>query len=165
MRHDDLGPRGDELEGDVRAALWSVFLGPPGWQERNQESSEVLSLSSQLGTVAKAVRANSVLTASSPADELRQFCERRRGGNLSLSAFADCKQGFILDGFPRTRSQAKTLGDLLDGIGFPQPVVFYLGVDESRLEQRISGRLTCPGCQEIYNSVSHEPEVSGQCNR
>jgi adenylate kinase len=77
----------------------------------------------------------------------------------------DCERGFILDGFPRTLSQAQTLGDLLEGIGFPEPLVFNLGVDESRLEERVSRRLTCQSCQEIFNSVSHEPKVSGRCDR
>jgi adenylate kinase len=33
------------------------------------------------------------------------------------------------------------------------------------LEERISGRLTCPCCQEIYNALSHGPKVSGRCDR
>jgi adenylate kinase len=156
----------------VSRAVVVVFLGPPGSGKGTQSRilSEALSLPhvSTGESLREAVRANSVL-----GQQVRQ--QMNSGSFVSDAVVAelvaeriragDCEQGFILDGFPRTRSQAKTLGDLLDGIGFPQPVVFYLGVDESRLEQRISGRLTCPGCQEIYNSVSHEPEVSGQCNR
>ena len=80
-------------------------------------------------------------------------------------ALPDMQDGFILDGFPRTLSQAETLGDLLVGIGFPEPLVFNLGVDENRLEERISRRLTCSVCQEIYNSVSHGPKISGRCDR
>jgi adenylate kinase len=77
----------------------------------------------------------------------------------------DCHRGFILDGFPRSRSQAETLGELLEATGFPEPLVFNLGVAETRLEERITGRLTCPSCQEIYNAFSHGPRVSGRCDR
>jgi adenylate kinase len=116
----------------------------------------------------EAVRANSAL-----GQQVRQ--QMNSGSFVSDTVVAeivaerirarDCNRGFILDGFPRTLSQAKTLGNLLDGIGFPQPVVFNLGVEETRLEERINGRLTCTVCQEIYNSVSHEPKVSGRCDR
>ena len=149
-----------------------VFLGPPGSGKGTQSRilSETLLLPhvSTGESLREAVRANSVL-----GQQVRQ--QMNSGSFVSDAVVAeivaerirsgDCERGFILDGFPRTLSQAKTLGDLLDAIGFPQPVVFNLGVDETRLEERINGRLTCTVCQEIYNSVSHEPRVAGRCDR
>lgn len=152
--------------------LVAVFLGPPGSGKGTQ--SRILSESLSIPHVStgevlrEAVRANSAL-----GQRVRQ--QMNAGSFVSDTVVAeivaeriraaDCSRGFILDGFPRTLSQAETLGSLLAGIGFPPPLVFKLGVDESRLEERISGRLTCTVCQEIYNSVSHEPRVSGRCDR
>lgn len=149
-----------------------VFLGPPGSGKGTQSKllSETL-LIPHLSTgeaLREAVRENSPL-----GQQVRQqmdsgsFVSDAVVGEIVAERIRsrDCRSGFILDGFPRTLSQAETLGGMLEGIGFPQPLVFNLGVAESRLEERISGRLTCPGCQEVYNAFSHGPKVTGRCDR
>jgi adenylate kinase len=156
----------------VSRPLVIVFLGPPGSGKGTQSRilSETLSVPhvSTGEALREAVRANSLLgqrvrqqmnlgSFVSDAVVSEIVAERIRAG--------DCRQGFILDGFPRTLSQAETLGELLKEIGFAEPLVFNLGVDEGRLEVRISGRLTCTVCQEIYNSLSHGPRVFGCCDR
>ena len=149
-----------------------VFLGPPGSGKGTQ--SRILSETLLIPHVSTGDALREAVRANSPLGQ--RVCQQMNSGNFVSDAVVaeivaeriranDCTRGFILDGFPRTLSQAETLGDLLVGIGFPEPLVFNLGVDENRLEERISRRLTCSVCQEIYNSVSHGPKISGRCDR
>jgi adenylate kinase len=77
-------------------------------------------------------------------------------------AHDDCKKGFILDGYPRTVQQADTFsksisnGDLL--------FVIEIGANSPGLTKRLTGRLICPGCGEIYNTFSRAPRVEGVCD-
>jgi adenylate kinase len=82
----------------------------------------------------------------------------------------DCAKGCILDGFPRTVSQAEWLDRyLLEGKPFgtqqPQPpIVIQLGVEYNFLLQRLTGRRTCPTCGRIYNIYFQPPRVAGVCD-
>jgi len=78
---------------------------------------------------------------------------------------ADAATGFVLDGFPRTVSQAETLEAVLDGIGRPLDVVLLIDVDPDELMERLVGRLTCEGCGTVYNAYSNPPTVEGVCDR
>jgi adenylate kinase len=76
----------------------------------------------------------------------------------------DCKKGFILDGYPRTVSQAETFRNLIDKDD--QLSVIEIGADSDRLrkEKRLVGRLMCPGCGEIYNQYSKTPKSGNVCD-
>jgi len=81
----------------------------------------------------------------------------------------DCARGCILDGFPRTVSQAEWLDLYLAGKSFdaqpPQPpIVIQLGVEYNFLLQRLTGRRTCPTCGRIYNIYLQPPRVAGVCD-
>ena len=78
---------------------------------------------------------------------------------------ADAANGFVLDGFPRTVTQAETLEAVLDGVGRPIDVVLLVDVDPDELMERLVGRLTCEGCGAVYNLVSARPKQAGVCDR
>jgi adenylate kinase len=156
----------------VSRPLVLVFLGPPGSGKGTQ--SRILSETLAIPHLSTGETLREAVRSQSPLGE--QVGRQMAAGSFVSDAVVaeivaeriravDCQRGFILDGFPRTLPQAAILGAMLKRLGFPQPLVFNLGVDETRLEDRIIRRLTCPGCQEIYNSLSHGPRVSGHCDR
>lgn len=61
------------------------------------------------------------------------------------------KDGFILDGFPRTVEQAKILDNVLKALPSPEPVVIYLKSDDEVIVKRLSKRRTCSVCKTIVN--------------
>jgi len=68
----------------------------------------------------------------------------------------DCKSGFILDGYPRTVSQAKWLAERL-AVERVRPMVVHLEVDYNVIIARISGRRQCPVCGTLYN-LANDPD-------
>jgi adenylate kinase len=79
----------------------------------------------------------------------------------------DCAQGCILDGFPRTVSQAEWLDRyLMDNKLFlsQPPIVIQLAVEYNSLLQRLTGRRTCPACGRIYNIYLQPPRVANVCD-
>lgn len=79
-------------------------------------------------------------------------------------ARADAAGGFLLDGYPRTVSQAETLAELLRSRGLEQ-VVVHLKVDYNEIIARLSARRQCPRCGALYNLVSSPPMKPGVCGQ
>jgi len=77
----------------------------------------------------------------------------------------DCDKGFILDGFPRTIAQAKFVERALTAKGKGLPLVVDIEVSEDLLLKRLTGRLTCSLCGEIYNIYFNPPKVEGICGK
>jgi adenylate kinase len=82
---------------------------------------------------------------------------------------ADCKRGFVLDGFPRTAPQAGWLDAFLEKEVFENsvkcpPIVIQLLVDYNQLLQRLTGRRSCPACGRLYNIHSQPPLVDELCD-
>ncbi|HJR06994.1 MAG TPA: adenylate kinase [Pyrinomonadaceae bacterium] len=75
----------------------------------------------------------------------------------------DCKHGYILDGFPRTTAQAAMLEKLAVEQGNKIQAVL-VDVPFELLEQRATGRRSCPVCGEIYNIYFKPPKVEGFCD-
>ena len=148
-----------------------IFLGPPG---------------SGKGTQAKVLAGKFTVPHLSTGDMLREHIARQsplglqakpimdRGelvpDSLVLKMVAerierpDCSHGFVFDGFPRTVTQAKYLGELLRRQGFQQPFVIHMIIGTALLIRRITGRRICKVGGEIYNIYDRPPKVDMVCD-
>lgn len=79
-------------------------------------------------------------------------------------ASEDCGEGFLLDGFPRTVSQARFFTRLIERRGLPDPMVIHLDVQVETLVTRLTARRQCPKCLRLYNVISHPPVSAGRCD-
>ena len=76
----------------------------------------------------------------------------------------DARRGFLLDGFPRTITQAEGLERLLKDLGQPLERVIYFDVAEPELIRRLTGRRVCRSCGHSFHVVSNPPQREGVCD-
>jgi adenylate kinase len=148
-----------------------IFLGPPGSGKGTQAKElakrygiphlstgdmlrEHVSKGTPLGLMAKPLMEHGELVPDSLV--LKIVSERIER--------PDCFHGFVFDGFPRTVTQAKYLGELLKQHGLKQPFVIHMVIGTSILMRRLTGRRTCKVGGEIYNIYDRPPKVEGICD-
>ena len=148
-----------------------IFLGPPGVGK---------------GTQAQRLSAEFRIPKVSTGDILREAVQKKTPLGLEAQSFmdsgklvpddvvigiirerlkeSDCKDGFILDGFPRTVPQARALTSVLgqNQSGIDRVLNFELSDDE--LIRRLSGRRSCPNCQAVYHVEFNPAKKPDQCD-
>ncbi len=148
-----------------------IFLGPPGSGKGTQAkrlSAEkgwpqlstgdmlrgAISQGTQLGLEAKSFMDKGMLV---PDSVVIGLIAERIGAS-------DCKNGFILDGFPRTIPQAEALDVMLRKLGRDVNQVILFEIEDQELVSRLSGRRTCSQCGAMYHVQTLKPKKDGVCD-
>jgi adenylate kinase len=147
-----------------------VLMGAPGAGKGTQ--ARLLQERLHLPQISTGDIFRSLKTAQTPlALEVREIMERGQlvPDELTIrvvrerTAQDDCRDGYILDGFPRTPAQARSLEQL--AVEQDKTIVAVLiDVPLELLERRMTGRRSCPVCNEIYNIYFKPPRNDNVCD-
>ena len=77
----------------------------------------------------------------------------------------DTQNGFILDGFPRNLAQGEALDAILDELNSSIDAAIFIDIDNDKLVERLTERVTCELCGQMYNLISSPPKEAGKCNQ
>ena len=83
---------------------------------------------------------------------------------LKLKTEEDCKNGFLLDGYPRNLDQAKAFTEILKELNINLDAVINLNVEDDEIVKRIVNRRLCTNCGQGYNVITIPPKKEGICD-
>lgn len=148
-----------------------ILMGPPGVGKGTQAMR--LGKLLHLPHVASGDLFRAAIRENSPvAREVRAHMDRGEyvPDELTLAIVLprleapDAREGFILDGFPRTQGQAVALDEALQREGRKLDAVISISAPNDLLVTRIAHRLTCPHCNAVYNAVTNPPKNDMICD-
>jgi len=149
-----------------------IFLGPPGSGKGTQAKvlAEKLKLAHiSLGDLLREEvrsgseigrRAKDFMNAGKLVpDELTIELAQKRVGQ------ADCRPGFIMDGYPRSAAQAAAFDQMLVQNKLTLDKAIYFAVAEDEVVKRLAGRRSCKACGAVYHLENSPPKTAGQCDQ
>jgi len=147
-----------------------ILMGPPGAGKGTQARKLGLSLACPKISTGDILR-EAVQEGTELGVEARRYVE---SGRLVPDGLVDaivqerlgrddCREGFILDGYPRTLAQARFLGGVLAGRDLDVQAIGIRVPDEA-LVQRLAGRWSCPKCGKVFNEVGNPSSRGDQCD-
>ncbi len=148
-----------------------IFLGPPGVGKGTQADFISRKFSISKLSTGDLLR-ESVAKQTPLGKEAKGFMDRGElvpdtvvvGLVKEKLASEECKNGFLLDGFPRTVGQADSLSQYLEANGEAIDRVVYFTLPKEEIVRRISGRRNCPQCKAVYHVESVPPQKAGICD-
>jgi len=149
-----------------------ILLGPPGAGKGTQASSMVKDYGVPQISTGDALRA-AVKAQSAQGARAKKYMD---AGELVPDEVVieivgerieepDCRDGFLLDGFPRTTSQADALAEMLSKAGRAIDHVVCIQVEKEEVVQRLSGRRSCRACGYPHHVLFNPPAVEGVCDK
>ena len=147
-----------------------VLLGPPGVGKGTQ--ARLMAQRHNLEAVSTGDMIRAEVTVGTPLGlKARSYIETGNlvPDDLMLSMVEGRLQdgkadGFLLDGFPRTVTQAEGLTALTEKLGRELRGVLQLVVPEEKVVARLGSRRVCPECNRVYNLATHPPVTPGRCD-
>ena len=148
-----------------------LFFGPPGSGKGTQ--SKLITEWLHIPVISTGELFRAEVAARTPLGRKAQeimaqgglICDEIVNGMLEKRlSVGDINGGFLLDGYPRTISQAQFLDSLLAKAGLPEPSVLHLDVPRQTIINRVSGRRFCPLCKTTYNIYTQPPRKLGVCD-
>jgi len=148
-----------------------VFMGPPGAGKGTQAKAVAERYGIPHVSSGDIFRAE-IAAGSDLGKQIRSYLDsgdlvpdeitvRAVVGRLSAE---DCREGWLLDGFPRTEPQARALDEALQGDGHRLDAVVLLDVDPEEIVRRMSGRRVCPKCGRSYHVEFLPPKRDNVCD-
>ncbi len=148
-----------------------VFLGPPGAGKGTQAKAVAAQYDVPHVSSGDIFRAE-IARASPLGRKLKSYVDSGRlvPDELTTEAVTqrlaerDCADGWVLDGFPRTESQARALDEALEKSDTKLQAVVYLALDAETIIERMAGRRVCPKCGRSYHTVHMPPCTDERCD-
>jgi len=148
-----------------------VLLGPPGAGKGTQADALVKKLFIPHISTGDMFRA-AILSGAALGNEAKAYLDSGKlvpdeitvGIIRDRLSQADCREGFLLDGFPRTIEQAEALDALLIQLCLPLTAVLNIEVPPKQLIVRLTGRRMCRKCGAIYHQLYNAPQSEGVCD-
>jgi len=159
------------MSSDKEVAMRIILIGPPGAGK---------------GTQAASIKAEYGIAHISTGDILRENVRNSTKLGLSAKSYMDagklvpdgliiemvgerlaapdCKDGFLLDGFPRTPQQAEALDMILQKMSMVMNAVVLLEISDEEVLRRLTSRRVCTSCGEIYNVITRPVKTEGVCD-
>jgi adenylate kinase len=152
-------------------ATYIILLGPPGAGKGTQ--AQVISSEMNLAHISSGDLFRENLKNQTELGKLAQGYMNRGElvpDDVTIAMVRDrltrpdCKDGALLDGFPRTPAQASALADMLGSMSQHVDSVPYISVPAEVLIERLGGRWTCPTCGKVYHEKYNPPKTPGICD-